>query len=363
MSNGPKISIITACYNAENTIDQTIQSVLGQTYENIEYIIVDGDSTDGTMEIVEKYRDKIDVVVSESDKGVYDAFNKGVELATGEYINFMNADDYFSTNGIIEEIGLYLHNNSNVMLLHGNVKAIDEITGHWHYRGQSLSLRDFEKGQMCPHQSVFTRRELFNEFEGFNLAYKILADVDFTIKTFKKYEEYIEYVPIEVAHFRLGGLSSSLQHEKNMHYENAIIHFNHFGNIPDYVKGSLENFETSHIYSTYQLWLESILIGRKRLGNLDNLRIAIFGTKKNATYLYHDLKRQGFEIVCFLDNDERMQNQLLHNIPINSLNISNENGIDAIVISIERYDAAQSIKVQLQQDFKSLKIYTWHELV
>jgi len=363
MNNGPKISIITACYNAENTIEQAIQSVLGQTYENIEYIIVDGASTDGTMEIVEKYRNKIDVVVSESDKGVYDAFNKGVGLATGDFINFMNADDYFSTNTILEKIVSHILNHPNLMLLHGNVKAIDETTGHWHYRGQSLSFKDFEKGQMCPHQSVFTRRELFTEFGGFNLAYKILADVDFTIKCFKKYEEYIKYVPIEVAHFRLGGLSSSLQHEKNMHYENAIIHFNHFGNIPDYVKGSLENFETSHINSTYQQWLESFLIGRKRLGNLDNLRIAIFGTKKNATYLYHDLKERGGEVVCFLDNDDRMHNQLLHDIPINSPSNLIEDEVDAIVISIERYDAAQSIKAQLQQDFKSLKIYTWHELV
>ncbi|OXS77044.1 hypothetical protein B1B04_01180 [Lysinibacillus sp. KCTC 33748] len=363
MNKGPKISIITACYNAKNTIEQTIQSVLGQTYENIEYIIVDGASTDGTMEIVEKYQDKIDIIVSESDKGVYDAFNKGVGLATGDFINFMNADDYFSTNAIIEEIGLYLFNHSNVMLLHGNVKAIDEITGHWHYRGQSLSLRDFEKGQMCPHQSVFTRRELFNEFEGFNIAYRILADVDFTIKTFKKYEKYIEYVPIEVAHFRLGGLSSSLQHEKDMHYENAIIHFNHFGNIPDYVKFNLENFETNHINSTYRQWLESFLIGKNDQLNISNFKIAIFGTKKNATYLYHDLKGRGGEVVCFLDNDDKMHNQLLHDIRIQSPSILNEEDIDMIVVSIERYGASQIVKKQLQQRFKHLKVCTWHELV
>ncbi|MGE7110281.1 glycosyltransferase [Lysinibacillus sp. NPDC047702] len=363
MNNGPKISIITACYNAENTIEQTIQSVLGQTYKNIEYIIVDGASTDGTMEIVEKYRDNIDVVVSESDKGVYDAFNKGVELATGEFINFMNADDYLSTNGIIEEIGLYLHNHSNVKLLHGNVKAIDEITGHWHYRGQSLSLKDFEKGQMCPHQSVFTYKELFNEFGGFDLAYKILADVDFTIKTFKNYEEYIEYVPIEVAHFRLGGLSSSLQHEKDMHYENAIIHFNHFGNIPDYVKFNLENFETNHINSTYRQWLENFLIGKNDRLNISNFNIAIFGTKKNATYLYHDLKVRGGKVVCFLDNDDKMHNQLLHDIRIQSPSILNEEEIDVIVVSIERYGASQIVKKQLQQRFKHLKVCTWHELV
>lgn len=364
MNKFPKISIITACYNAEKTIEQTIQSVINQTYDNIEYIIIDGNSTDRTKEIVEKYREKVDVIISEPDRGVYDAFNKGVTLATGDYINFMNADDYFSTDLIVEEITKHLFKYPNTVLLHGNVKAIDSNTGHWHYRGQKLILNDFKKGLMCPHQSVFAHKKLFKEFGGFDLTYKILADVDFTIKCFKNYEDVIIYLPIEVAHFRLGGLSNVLLHEKNMHYENTIIHYNHFGSVPNYTKIIMDNYETYRINQTYKLWLESFLIGREDVSNMFRKKnIAIFGTKRNATYLYHYFTRSAVEVVFFLDNEEMMQTQLLHGKPINSLNSIVGNEVDAIIISVERHEAAQSIKQQLKKQFKNIKVYTWHELI
>jgi len=364
---GPKITIITACYNSEKTIEQTIQSVLNQTYDNIEYIVIDGASTDGTMEIVEKYRDRIDIIVSEEDDGVYDAFNKGIKVATGDFINFMNADDYFSTSEIIEEIACHIEEHKGVLMIHGNVRAFDERTGHWHFRGGQLILDDFEKGKMCPHQSVFTHKKLFEEFKGFDLKYKILADVDFTIKCFKNYEEKIIYIPIEIACFRLGGLSNALRHEKNMHTENAIIHFNQFGSIPDYSSKIIDDYETYHTNQNYRLWLERSLLNEKytngKINSLKGQRIAVFGTKKNATYLYHDLKKSGIDIKFFLDNDERMQNQQLHKKPIISLEEINNKEISTIIISIERYNTAEIIKQQLQQKFQDIDISTWYELV
>lgn len=363
----PKISIITACFNSEKTIEQTIQSVLNQTYKNIEYIIIDGASTDGTMEIVDKYRERIDVIVSEKDKGVYDAFNKGIVLASGDYINFMNADDYFSTNHIVEEIANHLFGNPNILMLHGDVRAFDERTGHWHFRGEPLTLADFEKGKMCPHQSVFTHKKLLEEYQGFDLKYKILADVDFTIKCFKNYEKNICYLPLEIAYFRLGGLSNALHYEKQMHFENAVIHFNHFGSMPDYTKKIIDNFESHHFNQSYLQWLENLLLDNKSfLENITDFRskkIAIFGTKKNATYLYHALKKESIDVTCFLDNDQKMQEQILHDKPIISPSKMNDKSISTVIISIERYSVAQTIKQQLQHQFQNIDVYIWHDLV
>lgn len=104
MSKNPLITVVTVVLNAKEHIEQTIQSVINQTYSNIEYIIVDGGSTDGTLDIINKYKDKIAVIISEPDKGIFDAMNKGIDIATGEWINFMNAGDYFYTPDVLEKI-------------------------------------------------------------------------------------------------------------------------------------------------------------------------------------------------------------------------------------------------------------------
>lgn len=366
MSNGPKISIITACYNAERTIEQTIQSVINQTYDNIEYIIVDGASTDGTMEIVKKYEEQIDIIISEPDEGIYDAFNKGVKASTGDFINFMNADDYFSSYSILQEVAGYLYKDPNILMLHGDVKAFDEVTGHWHYRGEPLTYKDFENGKMCPHQSVFTHRKLFQEFRYFDLKYKILADIDFTIKCFKKYEDVIEYFPKEIASFRLGGLSNALSYEKKMHLENSIIHLEHFGNIPSHTKEILDNFDTYNINQYYHHWLEVLTMDNILLENklffLKKEVVAIFGTKKNATYLYHTFRKVGINIVNFIDNDTRMQQKKFHNHIIASPQIIKEQNITCVIISIERESVAKFIEDQLKSIKEDLLILNWKYL-
>ena len=104
MNNSPLISIITVSYNAVKTIEDTITSVLNQTYSNIEYIIIDGASTDGTLEVIKKYQDDISIIVSEPDKGIYDAMNKGIERANGELIGIINADDWYEANAVERSI-------------------------------------------------------------------------------------------------------------------------------------------------------------------------------------------------------------------------------------------------------------------
>ncbi|WP_193768996.1 glycosyltransferase family 2 protein [Metasolibacillus meyeri] len=365
MSNGPKISIITACYNAEKTIEQTIQSVINQTYDNIEYIIVDGASTDGTMQIVKKYEEQIDIIISESDEGIYDAFNKGIKVSTGDFINFMNADDYFSTESIVQEVANHLYEKPNTLMLHGDVKAFDEFTGHWHYRGEPLIYKDFEAGKMCPHQSVFAHRKLFEEFGFFDINYKILADIDFTIKCFQKYGERIDYVPIEIALFRLGGISNALSHERKMHTEHALIRFKHFSCIPDYLKNMLLNFDTYQINQYYKRWLEISITDDSYFEEKNSFlrvqKVAIFGTKVNATYLYNMLKKMGVEVVCFIDNDIKMQNKKLHGKPIISTQNIRRKDISAIIISIEREETANMVKEQIKGKVDLVNI--WYELL
>jgi len=117
-----KITIITVCYNASSTIGETIKSVINQSYKNLEYIIIDGESTDGTKEIIENYKKIFPIIyISEKDNGIYDAMNKGLDLATGDYLNFMNADDYFFNNTVVEEVVPFL--NKQYDIVYGNMEV------------------------------------------------------------------------------------------------------------------------------------------------------------------------------------------------------------------------------------------------
>lgn len=365
MSKGPRITIITACYNAETTIEQTILSVINQTYSNLEYIIIDGASTDRTMDIVNKYKGYINVVISEPDAGIYEAFNKGVFLSTGDFINFMNADDYFATNDIVEEVANYLKDYQDTVMIHGNVKAFDEHSGHWHFRGESLTLTDFINGKMCPHQSVFTRKSLFHEMGGFDLSYRILADVDFTIKCFQKYEHQIVYLPWLIAYFRLGGISSSLVHEKKTIDENAAIHQKHFQCLPSYIENYRQNYASITINQYYVRWLESLLLGQTRiiscLSPEKQESIYIFGTKNNATLLYHNLTQHGAKVAGFLDNNQAMQGEFLHGLPITSPRDLGESIVDTIIVSIERPGTANEVKTDLVRSFPNATVFAWFD--
>ncbi len=121
----PLVSIITVCLNSEKTIEQTIQSVINQTYPNIEYIIIDGKSTDRTLEIIDKYKGKISILVSESDEGIYDAMNKGLKLATGELIGIINSDDWYESDAVETIVNSFLADR-NVQVIYGNMDVYDQ---------------------------------------------------------------------------------------------------------------------------------------------------------------------------------------------------------------------------------------------
>lgn len=198
----PRISIVTVCYNAVDIIETTIQSVIRQTYDNIEYIVIDGASTDGTMDVIGKYRDSISCLVSEPDKGIYDAMNKGIGLATGSWISFMNAGDVFYDTDVIEKIHFEKHaDNSKTGCIFGDyisqnkLRRVNVICDNPFYERQNL-VRNPSMG--FHHQSCFVRADLAKELLFDNRTYRLCADYNMIHQIYAKGYSF-EHVPFFVA--------------------------------------------------------------------------------------------------------------------------------------------------------------------
>lgn len=203
-----KISIITVCWNASATLEETIKSVASQSYNDIEYIIVDGGSTDSSVDIIKKYSNVIDKWVSEKDKGLYDAMNKGVAMATGDYIGILNADDTFFEKNTIEKVAKFLQDNPldacvGDIVQHKNGKIIRK------YSSKNWIPEKLKIGFMAPHPSIFFKKELFQKFGDYKLGYKIAADYELIIRYFIKHTITWKYSGITTTSMSVGGASSS----------------------------------------------------------------------------------------------------------------------------------------------------------
>ena len=204
-----KISIITVCYNSAATIEKTIQSVAAQTYKNIEYIVVDGNSKDTTVAIIKKHEAVITKWISEPDKGLYDAMNKGIEMTTGDIIGIINSDDTFYNNLVLEEVAKF-HANNKIDASVGNIVQHKE-NGNVvrRYSAQNWQPEKLKIGFMPPHPSIFFKRELFQQFGGYNLGFKIGADYELITRFFLKNKIVWKYSGITTTAMLVGGLSSS----------------------------------------------------------------------------------------------------------------------------------------------------------
>jgi glycosyltransferase involved in cell wall biosynthesis len=180
-----KISIITVVYNSEKYIRRTIESIVGQDYPAIEYIIIDGKSKDTTMQIVNEYRDRIAVVVSEPDKGLYDAMNKGLRLATGSYVLYINSGDALSSPTLLSDIFNNVPADSDV--IYGDTQITDEDGNILHNRRhrppEHLTWRDYKRGMLVCHQSFIAKRTLCNEYD---TQYRYAADFDWCLNILLK---------------------------------------------------------------------------------------------------------------------------------------------------------------------------------
>ena len=185
----PKFSIITVTYNAGKVLEDTIQSVVFQTYRNVEYIIVDGGSTDNTLDVAHKYQERISKVISEPDKGLYDAMNKGIRMATGDYLCFLNAGDELHENETLQNIVYTLKGKELPDVIYGETAIVDEEGHFLHMRRLStpehLHWKSFKEGMLVCHQAFLTRRELALA-NPYDLRYRFSADFDWCIRIMKQ---------------------------------------------------------------------------------------------------------------------------------------------------------------------------------
>ena len=187
--HNPKFTIITVTYNAGKVLEKTIQSVISQSYRNVEYIIVDGKSKDNTLKITDFYKEWIHNLVSEPDKGLYDAMNKGIRLATGDYLCFLNAGDKLHDENTLQRIVDSLKEKTQPDVLYGETAIVDENGNFLHMRRlstpQELNWKSFRQGMLVCHQAFFAKRELAVQ-EPYLLDYRFSADFDWCIRIMKK---------------------------------------------------------------------------------------------------------------------------------------------------------------------------------
>ncbi|MBP7796956.1 MAG: glycosyltransferase [Elusimicrobiales bacterium] len=201
----PLITVITVVYNGAKYLEETILSVINQTYPNVEYIIIDGGSTDGTLDIIKKYEDYIDYWVSEKDKGIYDAMNKGIDLANGEWINFMNAGDRFYQEKVLETVFLKYRSAENINVIYGDVCITDFITGNPKTLRAGL-IDDIYKGSQFSHQSSFINSKLHKKIK-YNICYKITADFNFFYTVYNTSKDSFMYINNTISFIARNGLS------------------------------------------------------------------------------------------------------------------------------------------------------------
>jgi glycosyltransferase involved in cell wall biosynthesis len=206
-----KISVITVVYNGASTIEDTILSVAAQTHPEVEHIVVDGGSTDGTVQIIERHRDKLARVISEPDEGIYDAMNKGIACATGEVIGTLNSDDVYADGGVLAMVAEAFA-DPGLDACYGDLVYVDREHGervvrYWTSRPYEAGL--FERGWMPAHPTFYVRRRVYERYGGFDLEYRIQSDFELTMRFLRIHHIRSLYIPRIMVRMRMGGTTNN----------------------------------------------------------------------------------------------------------------------------------------------------------
>ena len=205
-----KFSIITAVFNNERHIGGCIKSVSSQTYPDIEHIVIDGASTDETLSVIDKYRDKIAKVLSEPDKGIYYALNKGIALSSGDVIGALHSDDFYANDRVIEHVAA-VFTQKNTDSCYGDLQYVSKnnpakVVRHW--KASPYTPGKFKYGWMPPHSTFFVRRSAYEKYGRFNTDFKIAADYELMLRLLAKNKISTLYLPEVMVKMRLGGISN-----------------------------------------------------------------------------------------------------------------------------------------------------------
>ena len=205
-----RISIITPAFNAEKTLGDTLRSVAMQCHPRVEHILVDGASTDGSLKLAAQFP-HLQQVVSEPDKGIYDAINKGIQLATGEVVGVLNSDDFYPDEGVLEWVAAVFR-QSPVQALYGDLRYVQPNPPHQvvrSWRAGPFHTRKFLRGWMPPHPTFFVRRSAYLQYGLYNTSLRISADYELMLRFLYKHRLSVHYLPQVLVHMRTGGLSNA----------------------------------------------------------------------------------------------------------------------------------------------------------
>ena len=224
-----KVSIITSCYNRAATIRSAIESVLAQDYNDIEFIVVDGSRTDGSLDIIREYVDRISIIISEPDHGMYEAINKGIRVATGEIIGLLHSDDFFYDNGVIGRI-VERMKRTHADFLYGdglfvNPDNTNKVVRNW--IGGGYRLWKVRHGWLPLHPTCYIRRDVMMRLGLYNESYKIAADSDLLVRYLLTGGLTVTYLNEYIVRMRMGGLSTDSDKRKKMWEEDIRVYVSH----------------------------------------------------------------------------------------------------------------------------------------
>jgi glycosyltransferase involved in cell wall biosynthesis len=206
-----KISVITPTYNSESVIKDCIESVANQSYKNFEHLVIDGASTDRTLQILQEYQNHLTVLLSQPDHGIYDAMNKGINLATGSVIGFLNSDDFYINNNILTKVADIFIEDTLLDACYADLLYTDKLDTSRivrYYKSKKFVPGAFAKGWCPPHPTFFLRRSVFERFGYFNLNYSIAADVELMMRLLEINNIRVRYVPELWVKMRMGGVTN-----------------------------------------------------------------------------------------------------------------------------------------------------------